>query len=550
MTIDEIIDLEQSLRDYYSPCFNEMDKQESLYTGNFTWKHPPNIQEHKPSIAFSSIQTATDRICSLEYKFKAIPKKDTQEAKEDAEKATQYLNWVWKYVNKKYTLPVVRDIVKHIAMFGMSVVKGPFFDADVFDTNGFLCPIDYWAVDPRTVLLDPSPEPKFGFEVFTRKAIMIENNYTGYVRPIEVKPWDDVDWMEYWSPKERLYLVLSKKGDKENRKKTAQVIQAKEGYEDFIPNIYGYLPYHVAYSGLGMTSVDGSPETRAVGLLKFVESSIIAAARISTAITSRTEEMAWRSRMLKVTGDIDETKINPVFGPGVFTLIPDGVDLQQDAIIPMTADIFKQLSDIKDDIYEGTISRALQGLRAGPGIYTATQQRDLLTSGGVRLNAIISPMLTMLERIGGRTLEMLEKVIQKKVYDCKPSNVNGWYEVEVEVDTITPEEKERRFELGRLLWGFLPPEEIYEKFWGYDNPTAIKTKLYAHEMVKSGMFNEVLQRKALEYLGVDEEMAGIQQNLEGRTPPRGKAPVYMAENPVPAPTPAVPVPTQAVRGNR
>ena len=265
---------------------------------------------------------------------------------------------------------------------------------------------------------------------------------------------------------------------------------------------------------MGTITHRGLPEERAVGILKRVESALRAEARLVTALDSAVEQQVFRPYNLEVDADIDPFSIKLHWGPGVVNIFPPGVRLVRTEPMQLSADVFQHLHDVEAEIDEGTLSRSTEGLTE-TGTYYGYKYATMAGRSSTSMEPIINSFRNLLSQLGSKTLMCLEKVVRSPLHKASPDDVKGFYEVNVVVDTQTPEEKDRRFKIGVDTAMELPWTYRAKEFFGIDDVKGVGAELEADKIMRSGILYQFIAQAVVERMAPEKIAAGVAAQLQG-----------------------------------
>ncbi len=551
-TKEEIIDYRKECETkYYKNFIDQIDTQWNYYNGNIEWRLPDNVEKHIPPTAASVVDAAVDKIIAMRFKFTSPSYRDNPTSNTKAQRRSDLVSRVFDFNDRLQEVSLYRDILKHLILYGTAVFKGPLYIEEMWgeepERKGgeskddfeeryakwemrkkLLCPLRILPAEPSTVFLEPAPEPRFCVEAYSMKMITIKSIYPHWVPPAPYKDWDDVDYVTYWDEEKRCCLIVTDpKGtsgrnsyitvpmlSEDDQKRISEKTQAYKDWDwanGFIPNVYGYLPYTRIYSGLGTSTSRGLPEERSVGMLLRCLSALKNEARLETAIASQVETNAWRPYNIFYPEDVDPKDLKVEYGAGIANKFRNDIKVEPMQPNPMTSDIYQMLSIAKGEIEMGTISRSGMGMKT-PGVYSGYHEQTIIAQTLANLRAFINPFVLGLSKVSSKILMAVDG-LTGKLYNCTPSDIGGFYEVIVDVDTRTPEEKQVRQQLGMQLLQYLPFEYVAEHYLDLPDPQQAYIKMQKQRMISSGIFDDLILSAVMERDSIEQIRAKVKERL-------------------------------------
>jgi hypothetical protein len=174
---------------------------------------------------------------------------------------------------------------------------------------------------------------------------------------------------------------------------------------------------------------------------------------------------------------------------------------------------FRALDAVKAEQDIDIVPFSLGGY-SGPRIYSAEQLGTSVVQGKSRLVAVENSFQNGLAQLGSKILLVVEKT-GETVFNCKPSDINGFYEVEVERDTMTPEERKDRFQIGLSLRGELSWDTRAREFYNIEKPQEEFVKLQSERLIQSGQMDDIIMQSVSQFLGVAQVAQAVKDKLKG-----------------------------------
>ena len=454
--VKDITDLKDKLITHYSKAHEAMRQARDYYDLKLKNIPSPSVKfaSYTPPTARSIVDKAVDHIIVSNPIITVPPRKESEKAQEQADKLEKFYVALLKRIDAQLKEALFRTAAKNGLLYGMYAIKGPCWDSDAYgnvpkrregekykdfekregsyNTRKRLnLPILATALDPLTVLVSPDAyPPNYVLEVTTKKGEWVREKWG--VTDIQD---GEVDWIEYWDNEQRAFLCDGK------------------FIKELEPNIYGYIPYLVGYSGLGYASE--KPEDEIVGLLNPVFSALEAEARAKIATDYIVQRHAYPVFWQNLNINID-------LEPGAMNYAPDGYKVSALPLPQTLPDLYRVQEQLSADIERATYSDVIQGIHP-QGVSSGYQEAILV--GQARLK--FGPMLSSLETQGSeflsrvaRLIEIVNESITVWAYEKKgnidetisPEDIQGYYTVYLQLSAVSPEEADRRAMLGLNLY--------------------------------------------------------------------------------------------------
>lgn len=194
-------------------------------------------------------------------------------------------------------------------------------------------------------------------------------------------------------------------------------------------NPFGFCPYTLLWSGLGLKDPEGKPERKAVGLLNPIEGLLQEESRRITAISIILQTHALGGGF---TRNLDDT-VTLTQSPG------DWVEIGNAIIEPykppmISQDLYNMYTIIGQEVEEWVSSRVLGGQKI-PGIGSALGYELLREEAKKKYKSADDSYEAALSRIGGQYLNVLENHIGEQIpgLALRPSDIRGYYSCKVSI---------------------------------------------------------------------------------------------------------------------
>ena len=535
-TIQDIQDWKQKLEtDIYAAMFAKMREVRDYYQLNFSVDNiPSGFAQHIPPTAYTKIETGVNQIITDVPEVQVIESATTQKASANRDATQEFCNYClqqWELMNDT---PPAREAAKNLMVYGLGYVKGPLYLPRMWgappqskegenesDYNKRVSlyemrkranfPIILRAIDPLTALPDPSGRLGFVIEFYKRLAGDVKSMWPEWDMG-KWQPFDEVDWLEYWDEDWRYFEADGK-----------PILKG-----GVMRNLYGFVPYGMAYSGFGKSSPEGKPEDKAIGLLHPVLSSLRAEAR---------QMSAWDAHLLlnifgRYLTTEDPTKVIPDMSPGAINQVPSLNPANPSiALMPQAAinrDLYAYLPMVQRNIDLATVGLSLGGERP-QGVGSGYHEGLLIGQGRLKFRSPRRALENIFSRALTNACYLLSRVVQepmplvgKKI--IKPEQIEEPVVITLNFEPQDPEENDRRLQHGLAMWtqGAISWETAAKDYWRIDQPTEEFKKIMVERVLRRPEIEATLGMAAVEDWGMREMLNLIQQQEKQLGQPTGE----------------------------
>jgi hypothetical protein len=509
-TVKEAQSLLESLRLYWQLQHEEINKKWDIVNGNMTFNVPDDFEKHVPPTAVDIIEDATSYIDGLKLYIEVPSEKNTMREERRSGILTEWCNEriMPRILDSDYISPL-RQFTKDLLVTGVACLKAPLYDEEMWEKTApnqgegesdedyksrkadwkfdrdQKFPIKLINVDFRNIFPDPTYPAKYAIESYRRKCIDIQALWKDF--DPKAYGWDtltEVDWNEYWDYEKRIFWV-SLGGN-------SYAVPEAGVTEEVVKHGYPYLPYIIRYSGLGKRGASVKPDEMTVGILDHAIYSLKAEARLKTAIDAVTQLSAWQNLMY----DAEKAPKGGLvlsFAPATANPVPKDINLRPMNTPTVTKDTYEYLGVVMREIQRHTFPDSFGGMRT-TGVTAGYHEEGLIGQAKQKLVAFMRPIASAWEELFGNILRMVDNCVEGDIYAVSKAQVKGRYTVKAKWDTFTPEEKDRRIQLGMALEGKLSRRTLMRDYYGVDNPDAEFDQM----AVEAGMASPQVQQKIVE----------------------------------------------------
>ncbi len=505
--LNELRQVKTDLQMYYNAMHKRMAICDLYYRGEYTVDTYKDFQPHIPATAKRKVDKLINHIMSNGRVVKCPPWGESEKVKDTSGRVERFGQGYIDAIERVSRFNPVLGALRHDVLYGMFCLKGPLFIPHLWPQEPVLLgkrgderknllekyerdrarafPFLTSVVNPQAILLDPSVDnPEFVFEERLRKAREIKRIWPEWNQG-RYTDLADVVWTEYWTKNEYCYLVDD-----------VPVFK-----DEFKPNGPGFLPYQIGFAGYGEESPMDGPEYQAVGLIYPLISSFNSEAEIKTAVKYFLKVASYGRRRI-VEQPMDDLQIGN--SPGEIDVVPKRYEMEVEDPPQISADAWRHLSAIKDDVDDGTLPSGMEG-RPSVGVDSGKHEAILL--GQTRTG--MAPIISSVEKVLANHLNNLGVLVADVIGE--PVSINGYLSGGQSVETVkpedfkdhpiftvrfdgkTPEETDRRKMLGvQLLQArALPWEKICTDYFDED-PVEMRRLFIKEEILQDPRVKEAL----------------------------------------------------------
>lgn len=317
------------------------------------------------------------------------------------------------------------------------MVRGETWLHPVLDEKGKM-PVKFEVPDPLIVFADYTEED---YGIPPEIIISCERHVNSIQRifpkwkPVSISK--RVQWLEWWDEKARYF--------------EADGIPILAG--EIQKNILGFVPFIHCYSGFGMSSPDGRPESLTISRLTRMRDRLLQQCTVDSDITSSIHQLTFPYINLilpadsKAKGDIGH---NYKMGPRAFNIIylPDGAKLQKGEILPPEAEVFQHSERIERYLTEDD-PLVLGGVRTGE---SSGRQTDILGSwASKRYDKFVANIQNLFSTGLEMALKIVDTIPNAYPKELKENDINENYACTVELKSDNPLDRDRLVTQGSRL---------------------------------------------------------------------------------------------------
>ena len=487
---------------------NQCKMLDDFFLNDFDFSVPENGTMIRLGTAQSVINTLVAHVSPQFLDISVPPPGPRGQAR--AENMEKFLTGAHHMI--EHRSPVYRELTKHAGLYGIAWEKlefianewsdfpepPPHMEEDetyrervqeVIEKRSITWPIKSIAVNPQNLVWDMNngTQPRWVIYEYQVDAEWVQAHFPEWGKYTK----GFVKFQEVWTASQVAYVANNE-----------WVMQPRR-------HGYGRLPWIMYWPQMGLDTGSSEPEKLYMGLLNGSTEMIRAQSQLASPYIDIVGKSAWPT--LEFTGPpgiTEEVQAAWDDTPGSKNIKPPQVQVGvgQTPRPPAEIGIAKQFLD--EAIEANTVPAVARGQRptgAASGYHTAV----LAGIASLNFGAVKEAMERGLQDKGEIILRIVELVIDDKVTvfgkteagvldaAIKPSDIKGHYVNIVRINSVSPEEQERRLNLWANLWraGYVDLDTALRK-GGVSNPLEVRAKILEEQFLNSPGIQEQLQAAA------------------------------------------------------
>ena len=516
---DEIAGGLKRFNKFYVQC----KEADTFYNGEFDFDVPEGGTMLRLGTFRSVVKTGVDHIAPS-FMDVSVPPRSARAAA-DAEQTEKFL--VGANHMAEMLHPVRREVVKHMFMYGVAWRKVEFAGTewsdfpeppedgdneetyrqiieDVLASRDFCFPFVQSPINPQELIWDLSDHnnPKWVIRRRNVRAEWVLGHFPEW-KSRRGKISGEVPFYEVWTKDEVAYV--------------ADEVWAMPPRK----HSYGMIPYIQHNPQTGLATKGNKPNHLYQGIGHGNYAMLAAQSQLASQFLDITKKTAWASREVRGPAGLAQNVIdNYSDEPGAINHIPPGIDVSRSDIAEAPQSILVGKEILDGAIEEVTISKIARGQRpagAASGYHAAV----LAGIAALGFGSIQEATERGIQKGNELFLRIVESVIRDKVSvwgkteagnldaTIRPRNIRGHYVNIVRLNTVAPEEQERKTNLWSNMWrtGFVDHQTALRNA-GISNPLEVSSAIAAEEFFKSEMVQAAFAQAAAQSIPL------LQQQLQ------------------------------------
>lgn len=288
-------------------------------------------------------------------------------------------------------------------------------------------------------------------------------------------------------------------------------------------NTWGFVPYGHAFAGFGMEPTgERDPTHLAVGILDPVTPDIRAQAQAISARHNVAMDASFNKILVRGMG-ADE--VRDQLDEGEFVEVPDEGAIRRMELPQYPRWMFETEEWYARDIEEGTVSRALSGIRE-QGVSTVGQQAILSTAAGRKFVGVAKQLEHLAMVASSQILELIDSQDFDLTIRGKRLNaamIEHDYTVQITFDLVDPvlALQERQTGMAEVKLGLKSDETYRNADARIEDETGERKRLLLQEIRKNPLVHQILAMDAAKEAGIDRLLERALQLAEGQSSSNG-----------------------------
>jgi hypothetical protein len=507
----------------FSKFYRQCQEADTFYNGEFDFDVPEGGTHLRLGTYRSVVKTGVDHIAPSFIDVSVPPR--SSRAAADAEQTEKFLvgaNHMAEMIH-----PSRREIVKHQFMYGVAWRKVEFAGTewadfpeppkegdneetyrqiieDVLSSRDFSFPFIQAPVNPQELIWDLADHnnPKWIIRRRKVRAEWVRGHFPDWERR-RGKISGDVPFYEVWTKDEVAYVADEHWAMPPRR------------------HSYGMIPFIQHNPQTGIATKGNKPDHLYQGIGHGNYGMLSAQSQLASQFIDITKKTAWASREVRGPAGLAQNVIdNYSDEPGAINHIPPGVDVSRSDIAEAPQSILVGKEILDGAIEEVTVSKIARGQRpsgAASGYHAAV----LAGIAALGFGSIQEATERGIQKGNELFLRIVESVIRDKVTvwgkteagnldaTIRPRNIRGHYVNIVRLNTVAPEEQERKTNLWSNMWraGFVDHQTALRNA-GISNPLEVSSAIAAEQFFKSEIVQQAFAQAAAQSIPL------LQQQLQ------------------------------------
>lgn len=525
--------------------FNKFHRQckeaDTYYNGEFDFDVPDGGTMLRLGTFRSVVKTGIDHIAPS-FMDVSVPPRSSR-ASAAAELAEKFL--VGANHMSEISYPTKREVVKHQFLYGVAWKKVEFAGSewsdfpeppqegdneetyrqiieDILASRDFCFPFTSTVVNPQEIVWDMTNphNPHWVIRFYKVRAEWVRAHFPGWEQ-VRGKIVGDVSFYEVWT-KDEVGYVADNRWAMSPRKHS-----------------YGLIPYTQYWAQTGISTTGNRPDHLYQGLGHGNYAMISAQSQLASQFIDITKKTAWASREFAgPTALVKDVIANYSDEPGAYNHIPPGVSVNKSDVVEAPQSIIVGKEILDDAIEEATVSKIARGQKpsgAASGYHSAV----LAGIAALNFGSVQEATERGIQRDNELYLRIVELVIRDRVTvwgkteagnldaTITPKDIRGHYVNIVRLNTVAPEEQERKINMWSNQWraGFVDHQTALRNA-GVSNPLEVSANIAAEEFFKNEMVQMAFAQAAAQSIPLlQQQLAAV-----GAAPTTGDTANAAAQN--------------------
>lgn len=522
--LEFVLELYSRGRMMFSRFWRNCRMADEFYNGEYQFAVPRGGTMLKLGTFRSVVKTGVDHIAPSFMDITVPPR--SPRALAAAELTEKFLVGANHMAEQK--TPTRREIVKHQFLYGIGWKKTEFDGsmwgdiplppeegeddteyreaiAAIIEARDFNFPFSSQVINPQEAIWDLNPvEPRWFMRFAEIEAAWVSAHFPGWQRRSSS---GRVVFIEFWTKTWVGYI--------------ADNLWAMRPRE----HAYGVLPFTRYWPQTGITTVGRKPEDLYQGIGHANWPMLIAQSQLASQYIDITRKTAWPSReFIGPAALVAEVRDNYSDEPGSMNHILPGVEVRRSEIVEAPQSIIAAKDMIDDAIEEATVSKVARGQRP-TGAASGYMVASLAGIASLNFGSVEEATEAGCAKDNELYLRIVENVIRDPVTvwgkteagsldaTIRPRDIRGHYVNIVRLNTVSPEEQERKVNLWSNMWrtGFVDHITALRNA-GVSNPLEVSARIGAEEFFKNPMVQQAYAQIAASSIPILQQALQAAQN--------------------------------------
>ena len=386
---------------------------------------------------------------------------------------------------------------------------------------------------PSDVLLDPTEKrPLIAIKHTQRYSINLHELTVGRknrgretdIWEVGKNPWELILADEFWSEHWHALMASGHIGQRGGRHSYDQ------GRLLFVePNTWGFVPYAHAFANFGMEktgAMERDPSNLAVGILDPVIADLLAQAQAVSGRHNALMDATFNPVLVKGMG---AEEVRDQLDQGDILEVPEEGALRRMEIPQLPRWMFQTEEWLSRDIEEGTVSRALSGIRE-QGVSTVGQQAILSTAAGKKFVGVSKQLEHLASVACSQILQLIDILnldLTIRGHRIKPEFIEKDYSVHVSFDLVDPviQLQQRQIGIQEVKLGMKSLETYWSADAKLEDASGERQRLLEDWIRSNPLVHQVLAMEVAKGMGIELLLQRAMALAAGQPEQNGAGPV-------------------------
>jgi len=287
---------------------------------------------------------------------------------------------------------------------------------------------------------------------------------------------------------------------------------------DFVEHYYGFMPLVIGYSGIGNMDVDANPETKAVGLIRYLFDALVAESFAFSVYYIVMRSHAWPVKF--ASGPGAKAVANMEFEYGKIHELPVGTKVEDMISAPPSETLMEALAYINGVLASSAAPRSIRGLPE-TGVRSSVDRSMIMQQASLKYEGVKEQMQIGTAKVMSNCTKLAERVVPEDFHlwahtpdadiDLKmeKSEIKHHYNTYAEFSPTSPEEDSRRHAdmMNLTKTGMISADTGRRRYLSHLDPDREAIKVEAERLRVSPVVQQIMGQI------IGQELAGEIQRL-------------------------------------